>query len=93
VPAADITSEWYVRLTVTDVPGVMSDITRILASHGVSIESLVQKASQENDTNVPIVMLTHVAPASVINEAVAEMTALENVQPDFALLRVESFER
>ena len=93
VPAADIASEWYVRLTVTDVPGVMSDITRILASHGVSIESLVQKASQENDTNVPIVMLTHVAPASVINEAVAEMTALENVQPDFALLRVESFER
>ena len=93
VPAADITSEWYVRLTVTDVPGVMSDITRILASHGVSIESLVQKAAQENDTNVPIVMLTHVAPASVINEAVAEMTALENVQPDFALLRVESFER
>jgi len=93
VPAADITSEWYVRLTVTDVPGVMSDITRILASHGVSIESLVQKASQENDTNVPIVMLTHVAPASVINEAVAEMTALENVQPDFALLRVESFDR
>jgi len=93
VPAADIASEWYVRLTVTDVPGVMSDITRILASHGVSIESLVQKASQENDTNVPIVMLTHVAPASVINEAVAEMTALENVQPDFALLRVESFDR
>jgi len=93
VPAADIASEWYVRLTVTDVPGVMSDITRILASHGVSIESLVQKASQENDTNVPIVMLTHVAPASVISEAVAEMTALENVQPDFALLRVESFDR
>ena len=93
VPASDIASEWYVRLTVTDVPGVMSDITRILASHGVSIESLVQKASQENDTNVPIVMLTHVAPASVINEAVAEMTALENVQPDFALLRVESFDR
>ena len=92
VPSGDIASEWYVRLTVVDRPGVMSDITQVLANRGISIESLVQKAPASGQTEVPIVLLTHIAPESVIKDAVGEIIAFDGVSGDFALLRVEAFE-
>ena len=88
----EISSEWYLRLHVTDRPGVMSDITQKLASRGISIESLVQKASKEGDTDVPIVILTHAVPASLMNDATQAVVALDEVQSDLALIRVESFD-
>ncbi|MDC0572992.1 homoserine dehydrogenase [Luminiphilus sp.] len=88
----EISSEWYLRLHVTDRPGVMSDITQTLASRGISIESLVQKASKEGDTDVPIVILTHAVPASLMNDATQAVVALDEVQSDLALIRVESFD-
>ena len=92
VPSGDIASEWYVRLTVVDRPGVMSDITQVLANRGISVESLVQKAPASGQTEVPIVLLTHIAPESVIKDAVGEIIAFDGVSGDFALLRVEAFE-
>ena len=90
-PWEEISSEWYLRLHVTDRPGVMSDITQKLAARGISIESLVQKASKEGDPEVPIVILTHAVPASLIDDAVKAVLALDEVQDDVALIRVESF--
>lgn len=92
IPWEEISSEWYLRLHVTDRPGVMSDITQKLASRGISIESLVQKASKEGDTDVPIVILTHAVPASLMNDATQAVVALDEVQSDLALIRVESFD-
>jgi len=92
IAADDIASEWYVRLTVADRPGVMSNITQTLADRDISIESLVQKAPLSGQPEVPIVLLTHQTPGSVISEAIEEITGLPDVQSDYALLRVESFE-
>ena len=92
VPLGEIASEWYVRLTVVDRPGVMSDVTQVFAGRGISIESLVQKAPAPGQTEVPIVLLTHMASESVITDAIDEITAFDEVSADFALLRVEAFE-
>ena len=92
IASDDIASEWYVRLTVTDRPGVMSNIAQTLADRDISIESLVQKAPLAGQTQVPIVLLTHQTRGSVISEAINEITGLPDVQSDYALLRVESFE-
>ena len=92
IASDDIASEWYVRLTVADRPGVMSNITQTLADRDISIESLVQKAPLSGQSEVPIVLLTHQTPGSVISEAIVEITGLPDVQSDYALLRVESFE-
>ena len=92
VPSGEIASEWYVRLTVVDRPGVMSDVTQVLAGRGISIESMVQKAPAPGQTEVPIVLLTHMASESVITDAIDEITAFDEVSADFALLRVEAFE-
>ncbi|GIR72083.1 MAG: homoserine dehydrogenase [Halieaceae bacterium] len=92
IASDDIASEWYVRLKVADRPGVMSNITQTLADRDISIESLVQKAPLSGQSEVPIVLLTHQTPGSVISEAIEEITGLPDVQSDYALLRVESFE-
>jgi homoserine dehydrogenase len=93
VPSEQIASEWYVRLTAADQPGVMSDITQVLASRDISIESMLQKPPAPGSGKVPIVLLTHRAPQSVMTDALNEITALGEVEPDFALMRVEAFDR
>ena len=93
VPAGDIASEWYVRLTASDQSGVMSGITQILASHDISIESIIQKPPAQGSDKVPVVLLTHVAPQSVMTGALSEITALAEVDADAALMRVEAFDR
>jgi homoserine dehydrogenase len=93
VPSEQIASEWYVRLTAADQPGVMSDITQLLASRDISIESMLQKPPAPGSGKVPIVLLTHMAPQSVMTDALNEITALGEVEPDFALMRVEAFDR
>ena len=70
----------------------MSNITQTLADRDISIESLVQKAPLSGQAEVPIVLLTHQTPGSVISEAINEITGLPDVQSDYAVLRVESFE-
>ena len=92
IPSAEIASEWYVRLNVVDRPGVVSDISQVLTGRGISIESLVQKAPEAGQGEVPIVLLTHLAAESVITDAVEEITAFDEVRTEFALLRVETFE-
>ena len=93
VPVEDIASEWYVRLTASDRSGVMSDITQILAGRDISIESIIQKPPVPGSDKVPVVLLTHVAPQSVMTGALNEITALEEVDADAALMRVEAFDR
>ena len=93
VPVEDIASEWYVRLTSTDQSGVTSEITQILASRDISIESIIQKPPTSGSDKVPVMLLTHVAPQSVMTGALNEITALEGVQADAALMRVEAFDR
>jgi hypothetical protein len=39
------------------------------------------------------VLLTHVAPQSVMTDALKEIMALEEVDADAALMRVEAFDR
>ena len=92
VPAEHIASEWYVRVTATDQSGVMSDITKILASRDISIESIIQKPPPPGSDKVAVVLLTHVAPQSVMTGTLNEITALEGVEADATLMRVEAFD-
>lgn len=65
----------YVRLLVRDEPGVIARVTEILAEYHLSIDSFLQKPV-EGIGGVPIVMTTHPAPETSLNQAVARMAAL-----------------
>jgi homoserine dehydrogenase len=43
LPISEVESAYYLRLRVQDRPGVLADITRILADQGISIDAMLQK--------------------------------------------------
>ena len=85
-----IHSAYYLRLQVADTPGVLSQITKRLGDHAISIESIVQKQVQDAHDSVPVVLLTGVVKEADMNAALAEIEALESVREPAVKIRVES---
>jgi homoserine dehydrogenase len=80
---------YYVRLKVADVPGVMAEITKVLAAENVSISSLLQRGHAE-DGGVYIVLTTHEATEEAVNAAIEHFNALDCVIESPAMLRIEA---
>ncbi len=80
LPRADIldldeaVSEHFLRFHAPDRPGVLRDIASVLASRDISIAQVIQRDLHE--AGVPLVLITHEAPAREIHEAMREIEAL-----------------
>ena len=76
-PAERVKSRFYLRLLVADQPGVLADITRILADERISISSLVQhEAAEGGNGPVPLVIVTHYAETGAFKAALKKVNAL-----------------
>lgn len=76
-PPERVRSRFYLRLQVIDRPGVLADITRILADEEISISSLVQhEAEEEGGGPVPLVIVTHYASTGRFRKALDRITRL-----------------
>lgn len=84
---ADVESAYYLRLRVHDRPGVLSDISRILADSGISIGSMIQEPY--GDEQADIIFLTHHAREGDIDAAMIKIRSLPFVLSDVTRLRVE----
>ena len=60
LPMAEVETSYYLRLRVEDKPGVLADITRILADQQISIDAMIQREPGEGEMQTDIIMLTHV---------------------------------
>lgn len=83
---SDFTSDYYMRMTVLDIPGVLSQITSIFADNNISITSMRQDAGEGV---VSIVLVTHKSSENNIRKAISEIESLNEVQKVNALIRVE----
>ena len=72
----EVETAYYLRLRVLDRPGVLADITRILADLSISIDAMVQKEPGEGEEQVDIIMLTHLTVEKNINAAIARIQQL-----------------
>jgi homoserine dehydrogenase len=81
---------YYLRLTAEDKPGVLADVTRILADHHISIEAIIQKEPPVDETAIPIIMLTQVTLEKEMNAAIAEIEALQTVTGKVNRIRLET---
>ena len=70
LPIDEVETSYYLRMRVMDKPGVLADITRILADSEISIEAMVQKEPGEGERIVDIVLLTHRALEKNVNQAI-----------------------
>ncbi len=85
----DIVCSYYLRIPVEDKPGVLADITRIIADNSVSIEQFIQKAAKSKSDETEVIILTHSTKESAIQRAIRTMQALESVRGAITLLRKE----
>jgi homoserine dehydrogenase len=84
-----VETSYYLRMRVLDRPGVLADITRILADSKISIDAMVQKEPGEGESRVDIVMLTHRAIEKNVNRAMARMERLATVVGSVTRIRLE----
>jgi homoserine dehydrogenase len=76
LPMDEVETAYYLRLRVLDRPGVLADITRILADLTISIDAMVQKEPGEGEEQVDIIMLTHLTVEKNVNAAIARIEKL-----------------
>ena len=64
---------WYLRLALADEPGSMASVTQVLAESGVSIEEVVQRSRNADDTYLPVVFITHKVDAANLRAALSSL--------------------
>ncbi len=90
LPMAEVECGCYLRLRVEDKPGVLADITRILADQQISIDAMIQREPAEGEQQADIIMLTHVVREKQIDAAIAKIAALPVVSGKIVRLRLEN---
>lgn len=90
LPAREFKTAYYLRLNAEDKPGVLADVTRILASHNISIEAIIQKEPLDNKQFLPIIMLTQQTWEHEMDAAIIEIEALATVTGKVNRIRLET---
>jgi homoserine dehydrogenase len=93
LPMDEVTTAYYLRMRVLDRPGVLADITRILADRSISIDAMIQREPEEGEEQVDIIMLTHQTQEKRVNAAIAAIEALPVVTGKITRIRLEELGR
>ena len=86
----DIETAYYLRLMAADEPGVLADVTRILADLGISIEAIMQLDRAPGSAEVPVVILTQRVREAAMNQAIASLEGLSTIRVPLNRIRVET---
>jgi len=86
----EVETSYYLRMRVLDKPGVLADITRILADREISIDAMIQKEPSEGEDQTDIILLTHVCVEKQVVAAIAAIEALPTVNGKVVRIRLES---
>ena len=89
LPMDEVETAYYLRLQAQDRPGVLADVTRILADRAISIEAILQKEPMPGASDVPIILLTHRVREQRMNEAIAAIEALDSLRAPVTRIRLE----
>jgi homoserine dehydrogenase len=87
-PMARHVGAYYLRLMVVDRPGVIADVTAALRDHGVSLESMLQRARSPGEA-VPVVLVTHETDETAMRAALDRIAALDAVMEPPTMIRIE----
>ena len=93
VPMDRVVTGYYLRLRVADQPGVLADVTGILARAGISIDAVLQREADEvggeGSTQTDLIILTHETAEGTMNAALAAMQARPTVLAPIVRIRKE----
>jgi homoserine dehydrogenase len=89
LPIEEVETSYYLRLHALDRPGVLADVTRILADQKISIEAILQKEPHAGEDTVPVIILSQRVKERNMNAAIARIEALDSIKGKVARIRLE----
>jgi homoserine dehydrogenase len=89
LPMGEVATSYYLRMRVQDKPGVLADITRILADREISIDAMIQKEPPAGEEQTDIILLTHLTVEGSVVAAIAAIEALPTVAGAVTRIRLE----
>ena len=85
-PSANIESKYYLRVNVSDRAGVLARITKIFEEKNISIETMLQRPSENSSAN--LLISTHIAKESNIQSMIDALEALDFVNARPVMIRI-----
>ncbi|MDD4876076.1 MAG: homoserine dehydrogenase [Dehalococcoidales bacterium] len=89
-PMSEIKTRYYLRMTVADRSGVLSQITKVLGDHDISIASVIQKEADKVNQTAEAVLMTHPAGEKAMKQALEGLSHLEVITEIGNFVRVEA---
>ena len=82
----NIESKYYLRVNVSDRAGVLARLTKIFETHSISIETMLQRPSENASAN--LLISTHIAIEKDIQAMMSELEALDFVNAKPVMIRI-----
>ncbi len=89
-PMDEVVSQYFVRLSVVDRPGVLARIATIFGQSNIGISSVIQPEGHEG-ASVPLIFMLHAATNGAAKSALAKIAKLPAVKAKPVMFRVENF--
>ncbi len=87
---SDISGHYYIRLSVVDKPGVLAEVSAVMAKLGVSIASVIQPKATLGK-KATLILTTHSSNEKIIQETCRNLKRLKSVLNAPFLLRIADF--
>ena len=82
----DIESKYYLRINVTDKAGVLAQLSKIFESYNISIETMLQRSSENGSAN--LLISTHKAIEKDIQSMLKELEKLDFINFRPVMIRI-----
>lgn len=91
-PISDTSTAYYIRFDVTDRPGVIAEIARILANHEIGISGTHSPVNPNNpdEAFVDVIFLLHTCRFGKLQQALSEIETLDCINSSPVVFRIEN---
>ena len=89
----DVTSEFYLRLTIENVSGVLAKVSQVFAKYSISIDEMIQKETQVDDGLADIILVTPSMLEKEMNKIINEIEMLPESKDKVVKLRIEQLNK
>ena len=89
MPISEIETRYYLRMLTVDRPGVLAQISKVMADNSISISSVIQKESDVANDVAEIVLMTYPAGEKAMQQAMDEISRLDVMKEIANFVRVE----
>jgi homoserine dehydrogenase len=91
-PMDEVTTQYYIRLSAADRPGVLAQIATVFGNNDISISSAIQPESDSETQTAEIVIVTHPAREQAMQKGLGELEKLDVVREIANCIRIEEIE-